>query len=116
MINSYKCDIEIELNNAIYTLDVLPNHNWFVLNTIVRDHEKGKMGIYDLLLHKRDVSFSFKALLEWITISGIHFVDFDFYKIRYDLRTRYVQLDAVLKKTLARLDPNNNVFIMEIFK
>merc|ERR1712223_1949878 len=74
------------------------------------------MGIYDLLLHKRDVSFSFETLLQWITSSGIHFIDFDSYKIRYNLRTRYVHFDLVLKKALTRLDPNNNVFIMEIFK
>ena len=82
MINSNQNDIEMELENAIYTLDILPDNNWFILNSVVGDYNGGKIEIYDLLLHKRDVSFSIKTLLEWITNSGLHFADFDYYKKR----------------------------------
>ena len=81
MINIYQTGIQMELKNAIAILRVLPDHNWFRFNSVVEDHATGKIGIYDLLLHKRDVAFSIKALFEWIANSGMHFIDFDYYMI-----------------------------------
>ena len=116
MINSYQTDIEMEINNAIYALKILPDHNWFILNSVIADHKTGNIGIYDLLLHKRDVAFSIKALIEWITSSGLYFVDFDYYKKRYYLQTQYVITDLILLRAISHLDRVTNLCIAEIMR
>ena len=116
MINSNQTGIEMELENAVHTLKILPDHNWFILNEVVGDHKHGKIGIYDLLLHKRDVAFSIKTLFEWITKSGLHFVDFDYYKKRYYLKTQYVIPDSTLLRAVFRLDRITNLCIAEIMR
>ena len=59
------------------------------------------IGIFDLLLHKRDVSYSVKTLHEWIKKSGLHFVDFDEYEDRHDLNVKNLIEDFHLRKSLA---------------
>ena len=119
IINSYHGDIEMEIKNAIYILKVLPVQNWFhwfILNSVGGDHKKGKVGIYDLLLHKRDVSFSIKTLFEWIRNSGLYFIDFDYYKKRYYLQTRYIISDRYLARVLSQLDRVRNMCIIELLR
>ena len=74
MANTYQSGIDRELNTAIYILHILPVRTWFILNPVVGDHKKGKIGLYDLLLHKRDVAFSIETLFQWITNSGLYFL------------------------------------------
>ena len=104
MINSYgTSEIKRELDNAQHALSVLPKHNWFLINELMSDHRKGPIGIYDLLLHKRDVAYSFETLFEWINNGGLHFIDLDYYLQRYLIKPKYVFQDDITKRTLSRL-------------
>lgn len=104
MINSYgTSEIKRELDNAQHALAVLPKHNWFLLNEFMNDHKKGPIGIYDLLLHKRDVAYSFETLFKWINNGGLHFVDLDFYFQRYLIKPKYAFHDHMIKRTLSKL-------------
>ena len=58
IINKDQDGIERELINANHTLNALPKSNWFVSNPLIKEATSGNIGIYDLLLHKRDVAFS----------------------------------------------------------
>ena len=119
MINSNQTDLETEIMNAMYILKILPGHNWFrwfMMNSANGDHKKGKTGIYDLLLHKRDVAFSIKTLFKWITNSGLHFVDFDYYIKRFYLKTRYIISDLSLARAISQLDRVKNMCITELLR
>ena len=76
IINNGIEDLEGELRNAKAVLNALPERNLF--HTIeVNDHIKmGDAGIYDLLLHHRDVSYSVPEFYRWIEENGYNVVDF----------------------------------------
>ena len=76
IINNGLEDLESELRNAKAVLNVLPERNLF--HTIeVNDHIKmGDAGIYDLLLHHRDVSYSVPEFYRWIEENGYNVVDY----------------------------------------
>ena len=115
MINSYATsEIDMELNNAKHALKVLPKHNWFIINNFVNDHKSGAVGIYDLLLHKRDISFSFETLFEWIHYGGLHVVDVDYYLQRYLIKPKYVFFDDNIKEIITRLELSKQYHASEI--
>ena len=75
MINYQTNDINDELKNTNIVLNSLPRSNWFKKQEdAIDDHKIGDAGTYDLLLHKRDVSYSVSELLIWIKSSGLHTV------------------------------------------
>lgn len=117
MINSYATsEIEMELNNAKHALEVLPNHNWFIINNFISDHKTGNIGIYDLLLHKRDVCYSLETLFQWISKGGLNFVDLDYYPQRYLIKPQYVFIrDGSILKTISRLSLSKQYHTAEIF-
>ena len=75
-INKGMEDLEGEIRNAKAILDVLPERNLF--HTIeVNDHiQMGDAGIYDLILHHRDISYSIPEFYGWIEGNGYNVVDF----------------------------------------
>ena len=91
MINNYaKNDIKAELGNTKQVISDLPFSNWLISTNFVHGHKKGNSGIYDLLLHKRDVSYSFETLFDWIKNAGLHFVELEDYYHRYLLKPQHV--------------------------
>ena len=76
ILNEREHDINDELRNARHLLEILPNDHLF--NTLdLADHKTmGDIGIYDLLLHKRDVSFTTLTMYQWLQNSGYNVVDF----------------------------------------
>ena len=115
LINSYaKSDIEIELENTKHALAALPNYHWFIINNFVNDHRQGNVGIYDLLLHKRDVSFSLDKLFKWIENSGLHYVEIDDCFQRYFLKAQHVFRDDLTRKIISRLIISKAFHVAEI--
>jgi hypothetical protein len=104
IINSHEHEIETELRNTNYTLSVLPKRHWFNVTMHLRHRKEGNVGIYDLLLHKRDVAFSIDAVLQWIEMCGLHFVEFYYNKQRFSLKIQYVFQDDHMKKMISKLD------------
>ena len=108
-------EINTELKNTNNTLKVLPKYNWFHKATNIGDHKYGNIGIYDLLLHKRDVSYSIQTLFEWIERAGLHFVDFDFYFQRFQLKAKYV-FNSEIKRKILKLDRTKQLHSAEILQ
>ena len=93
-----------ELSNAKEFLRILPNEHWFYCINNVTDIKMGDIGIYDLLLHKRDVAYSIADLHEWVEQSGYHAIDFSLAHVRTELspELRLVErglYDAIVKKS-----------------
>ena len=75
-VNKGEESIGNEVENAKVVLAALPYENWF--NTYVSgDHiTMGDVGIYDLLLHKRDVSYDIREAFSFVEMGGYNFVGF----------------------------------------
>ena len=116
IINSNEHNIKVEISSANKTLHVLPKQNWFVSNPLINDHKYGNNHIYDLLLHKRDVAFSMNSLFEWITKSGFHFVDFNYYKDRFALKIRHVFQENSMKRMVTKFELVKKLHITEILQ
>ncbi|GAC1411448.1 MAG: class I SAM-dependent methyltransferase [Burkholderiaceae bacterium] len=66
MINGGEVDAGVKLRDAKEVLDTLPPSNWFKrAGSLYTDHTRGDAGIYDLLLHAKDRSYSVKELFDW---------------------------------------------------
>ena len=89
-----------ELEIANHTLNILPVDHWFHVSSKIGDHKHGNIGIYDLLLHKRDVAFTISSLWQWIALGGLHFVDFDYFKTRFRFNIKYYSLDEHLRRKI----------------
>ena len=63
-----------KIANTCDLLDSLPASNWFMASeALFNDHKMGDAGIYDLLLHSQDRSYSVGELFDWLgadTING----------------------------------------------
>ena len=117
MINTHeKSEIKTELKSTKHILEVLPNDNWFYLNNFVYDLSHGDVGIYDLLLHKRDVSYSFETLFGWISNAGLQYVEFDDYFPRYLLKPQHVFRDDKMKKIQSNLSIQKALHACEIIQ
>ncbi len=65
------------IETARHLLDQLPETSWFRRNPHVGDHAQlGDPGIYDLLLHRRDRSYSVPELMQLLQQGGMRPVNF----------------------------------------
>jgi ubiquinone/menaquinone biosynthesis C-methylase UbiE len=65
-INGKEADTDTKLNNAKQVLNCAPKSNWF-FHGPARDHRTmGDAGIYDLLLHSQDRSYTVEELYQWL--------------------------------------------------
>lgn len=76
----------------------MPDTNWLVKNTVIRDHKDNDAGLFDLLLHSQDRAYTVKELDSEVTKAGLKIVTF-IDPARYD--PDYYIKDA---ETKARLD------------
>ena len=77
-LNENEDKLETTIKNAKSVLNVLPKSNWFQkMQHIIPDHtDMGDNGIYDLLLHTRDVSYSLPEVDDWLRNSNLNFIDY----------------------------------------
>ena len=85
-----------ELKNAKNLLEILPESHWFHHFSSSDHQTMGDIGIYDLLLHKRDVAYSMFDLYEWVKGSGSNLIDFSRPEYRIVLSLKSIVYDAVL--------------------
>ena len=76
IINKSERSLAKELKNAKAILTALSEDHWLSPNSFGDLVEMTDSGIYDLLLHKRDVSFSVTEVYEWTEKSGYTFIDY----------------------------------------
>jgi len=100
------------LDLARRLLRQLPKTNWFARNPFVHDHvNSGDAGLYDLLLHSRDRTFTVTELTALISGAGLAVTTF-IEPWRYDPAS-YLS-DAALLKRLAPLDYSQRAHIAEL--
>ena len=75
MMNEQQQELDNDLKNAKHLLDILPPHHLFQTNNFADHRTMGDIGIYDLLLHKRDVSFTTISVYQWLQNAGYNVVD-----------------------------------------
>ena len=119
LINYDRQEIQNEIMNTNLTLNVLPKSNWFDSSPDssfnIRDHLMGDIGLYDLFLHKRDVSYCINTLCQWLENAGLHFVGFESIRRLFNLKLRQMQyLDKNTKLRVSRLNLSYKLHITEI--
>ena len=70
IINKYWETIDEEVKVAKSILEILPGDNWFQTTRFISRKGMENTKIYDLLLHKRDVSYSVSELYSWLQHSN----------------------------------------------
>jgi SAM-dependent methyltransferase len=67
LVNSEEADAQRKIANTRDLLASLPATNWFKRSEeLHHDHKMGDAGIYDLLLHSQDRSYSVGELFDWL--------------------------------------------------
>ena len=106
IIDMYKYNQSLhgEISNAREILRVLPEMHWFHHLKFSDHTTMGDIGIYDLLLHKRDIAFSISSLYDWIGNSTYNIVDFSLHTKTFlspKVRIRDVKLyDIIIKGSI----------------
>ena len=94
-----------EISNAKKIIYILPENHWFAYKNSSDIQSMGDIGVYDLLLHKRDIAYSIKDLYEWVEKSNYHLVDFSLAELRTKLspRLHFVEKSLYILITKKRL-------------
>ncbi|WP_296923344.1 methyltransferase [Polaromonas sp.] len=67
MVNGTETDAQRKISTARALLASLPPGNWFLRGEdLHHDHRMGDAGLYDLLLHSQDRSYSVGELIDWL--------------------------------------------------
>jgi 2-polyprenyl-3-methyl-5-hydroxy-6-metoxy-1,4-benzoquinol methylase len=67
LVNGSEADAQRKIANTRELLASLPATNWFLRSEdLHHDHKAGDAGIYDLLLHSQDRSYSVGELFDWL--------------------------------------------------
>ena len=94
-----------EVKNAMTILGAITETNWFSHNALRFSQDfnaMGDIGIYDMFLHKRDVSYSIGSLYSWILSAGLHITGFSYFRYRAKLNINSCIWDSALLKQLMR--------------
>lgn len=94
MINGKTRSMNDEIQNANAILEMLPAKHWYH-HFYYSDVTTGNTGIYDLLLHKRDVSYSIQELHIWLESGGYNFVELLLTEDRTNLSLKGRKLKAL---------------------
>ena len=93
----------VEISNAKEVLKMLPKKHWFSALNLNELTTMGDIGVYDLLLHKRDVAYSISELYNWIERSNYHLIDFSQPESRSSMSVELRILQKVLYDTIKKL-------------
>ena len=93
-----------EIKYAKSVIDILPGGHWFNHFQFQMDKMMGDVGIYDLLLHKRDISFTVHGLHRWLQKGGYNFVDYARPGISVSLSINIRITDKSLYKNIIQKD------------
>ena len=113
VINRDKQTINGELANANCLLSTIPPRNYFLKSSLLGDHKLDDTDIYDMLCHKRDISYSTSDLYKLIATAGLNFVDFVDFKTRSSLYIKYTIYNKLVYGRIIYMDTNKQTAIAE---
>ena len=116
VFNKEEQKISGELTNANYLLDIIPETNWFSKKGRANDNKLEDIGTYDMLLHKRDISFSIPSLYKWISMARLNFVEFADFTSRGSLDIKYSVYRDILYDSIIHMDKTMQTAIAEIVR
>lgn len=114
VINVQTKTMHEEVTNAKHALRILPKYHWFHHVGVYDYYGMGDVGIYDLLLHKRDVSYSVTDLYEWLGRSNLYLIDFAAHYLRDGLSLKLLVGEDLLYRKLAQMNIAQRMSIAEI--
>ena len=114
LINEKEINMNQEISNAKHIIDVLPKYHWFPHGK-VSDHKRmGNVGIYDLLLHNREIPFSVPDLYEWTKSSGYDIIDFSLPHSRGLISPKLHIQENLLYQTIMRQSVQRQQWVGEV--
>ena len=102
IMNEKEMTMNLEIAGAKHIINILPNNHWYAYKNSSDIQSMGDIGVYDLLLHKRDVAYSIKDLYEWVEKSSYDLVDFSLAELRTKLSPRLQLVEKSLYLSIAR--------------
>ena len=105
-----------EIKNAWQIIKSVPATNWFARGQeLISDlHTMGDIGMYDLLLHKQDRSYTVPQVFEFTEKAGLHFVDWNSPHSRIMLDPKTYFADKEVLTRIEKLDKKDQYAIAEI--
>ena len=103
-INIDKPVMETELERAKIMIKALPEDHWNFFVPFSDINSNGDIGIYDLYLHKRDVSYTIIDFYKYISQNGYEVVGYSQPEFRLSFSLKYVIRDAKLYRLLTKLN------------
>jgi len=105
-----------EVVNAWKILNMLPSTNLFKRTEhLTPDHlRSGDAGLYDLLLHKQDQAYSMPEMVDMISKSDLHFVEFAEPDSRLSMNYRWFVKDKSLLDVLGHIPEIDQLAVGEL--
>ena len=103
IINGKHESISKEIRNAKIILKVLPKRHWFSHVRFTELVSWKNSGIYDILLHKRDVAYSVEGVYQLLQRSNYDLVDFSLETDRIIISLRNKMFDELMYDMLMKL-------------
>jgi len=118
LINRDEPNMQKRVDNAKAILSNLPPTNWFIRSaaTFMREIQSD-IGIYDLLLHSQDRSYSIPELYDYLEGAGLHLLHLlhDGYVLAGDLYNPAAYLaDAGLREKVSTFSPRDQQTLAEL--
>ena len=109
IINSTESDMKKKIINSRALIELLPATNWFKRDFANWEHEinsNGDIGLYDLLLHDMDRSYTVPQIYDFVDDCGLNFVEFVGigYESRYGYEPENYIKDKLLKEKFLKLE------------
>ena len=109
IINKNEPDMREKISNSRALIESLPDTNWFKRDFSTWEHEinsSGDIGLYDLLLHDMDRSYTVPQIYEFVEACGLTFVEFVGigYESRYGYKPENYIQDRLLREKLLKLE------------
>ena len=112
--NKKENNILSEISNSKLMLQILPKSHWFDHSKSYDINKMGDIGIFDLLLHKRDVAFSIYRLYQLVQQTNFNFIDFALVDFRIAASLRLRLNDTFLYKEHMKKSISHQQWIAEI--
>ncbi len=115
-INRNEPNLQKQVDNTKVMLQEIPKTNWFRFSAkSIRDWQVGDIGIYDLLLHSQDRSYTVDEVYDFVENAGLHFLDFSDPRYQQMYRPENLIKDKTIARELASLPVRQRQAIGEVF-